>query len=347
MSTPVANPVPLRVSGLRKRFGDGPPVLDGVDLEVPAGSVCALLGPSGSGKSTLLRCIAGLEAPEAGRIEAGDRLLGDGPSIVPPDRRGVGMVFQDWALFPHLDVAANVGFGLPRAERDGSRVDEVLDLVGMSDLRERLPNTLSGGQQQRVALARALAPHPSVLLLDEPFSNLDTNLRSRIRSEVKELLSTVGITTLFVTHDRTEAFVVGDSVALVNDGRVVQHGRPEDLYHRPVDPWVAGFVGDVNLLPGEATRGVAATPLGPIAIAGGSSGPVHVLVRPEELALGDEGHEATVAGVEFHGPETIVLVRVDGIDGLLTVRTARTEVRAGEQIGVSVEGSPKVAWPLG
>ncbi len=349
MTTPVANPVPLTVSGLRKRFGDGPTVLDGVDLEVPAGSVCALLGPSGSGKSTLLRCIAGLEVPEAGRISAGDQLLGDGPAIVPPDRRGVGMVFQDWALFPHLDVAGNVAFGLPRSERSGPRVSEVLELVGLADLRDRATNTLSGGQQQRVALARALAPRPKVLLLDEPFSNLDTNLRSRIRGEVKELLTAVGITTLFVTHDRSEAFVVGDTVALVHEGRVVQHGPPEDLYHRPVDPFVAGFVGDVNLLPGDAGGATAVTALGEVRLAEPASGAVTVLVRPEDVVLGAPGDHApgasaTVSAVEFHGRDSLVRLVVDGTGQQLAARVARATVRPGDRVGVAAGGSPKVAW---
>jgi iron(III) transport system ATP-binding protein len=324
-------------------------VLDGVDLEVPPGTVCALLGPSGSGKSTLLRCVAGLEVPEAGRISAGGTVLTDGASVVPPERRGVGMVFQDWALFPHLDVAANVGFGLPRAERSGPRVDDVLALVGLGGYRHRAPATLSGGQQQRVALARALAPEPSVLLLDERFSNLDTNLRSRIRGEVRELLLEVGITTLFVTHDRVEAFVLGDTVALVHEGRVVQHGTPEEVYRRPVDPWAAAFVGDANIVPGRASGAEAETPLGTVALASPVSGAVRVLVRPEDVVVTDgdaAGAGGTVAAAEFHGHDVVLRLRVDGLGEEVAARVQRTSVRAGDRVGVTVAGAPAVAWAV-
>ncbi len=338
--------------GLTKQFPGGPVVLDGADLDVAPGSIVALLGPSGSGKTTLLRCIAGLETPEKGVVRCGDDVLTDGPDVVPPEKRGVGMVFQDWALFPHLDVGANVGFGLPRGERSGSRVTEVLEMVGLSGLERRAPGTLSGGQQQRVALARALAPRPRVLLLDEPFSNLDTALRARIRTEVHRLLTEVGITTVFVTHDQTEAFVLGDSVALVNEGRIVQHDTPAAVYGRPADRWVATFVGDANLVPGTADGEVATTPFGAVPLLSPITGAVDVLIRPEHLELADGtagragGAAGTVELVEFYGHDAMVMVRVDG-DGdgpAVSMRTRRSDHRRGDRVVLAAAGVPTVAW---
>ena len=341
----------LAVAGLTKSF-DGTTVLHGVDLVAGAGEIVAVLGPSGSGKSTLLRCIAGLERPDAGTIRIGGKeVVGDrvgsahGKAVdVPPERRGVGMVFQSWALFPHLDVAANVGYGLPRAQRRGPRVGEMLELVGLTGFERRLPDTLSGGQQQRVALARALAPAPGVLLLDEPFSNLDATLRTRIRDEVHEVLVQVGITTVFVTHDQHEAFVLGDTVALVRDGRVVQQATPRELYRHPVSPWVAGFVGDANLLDGAATGGGAETAVGPVLLADRLDGPVTVLVRPEELVATAPG-ECRVTRVEYLGHDSIVTVQVG--DATIRVRTREDRWRPGDRVAVVVApgASPATAWP--
>ncbi len=230
-----ADPVPtsrdIQVRGVHKELG-GALVIDDLSLTCPAGEVTVLLGPSGSGKSTLLRLLAGLERPDAGEIVVGGAVVAGPSTWIAPEKRRIGMVFQDWALFPHLDVAANVGFGVPRAERTAERVATTLELVGLGGMEQRAPHTLSGGQQQRVALARALAPRPDVLLLDEPFSNLDAALRRRLRSEVHELLVRLGMTTVFVTHDQDEAFVLGDGVAVVRDGRVVQLGTPTEIYRQ-------------------------------------------------------------------------------------------------------------------
>jgi ABC-type Fe3+/spermidine/putrescine transport system ATPase subunit len=226
---------------------DGDPVLRGLSLEVRPGEVMALLGPSGCGKTTLLRVVAGLEEPEAGEVRMSGRLLTSPGKVVAPEKRDVAMVFQDWALFPHMTVAENVGFGLPRGQRRSSPlIARTLDLVGLGGLGERMPESLSGGQQQRVALGRALAQRPAVLLLDEPFSNLDPTLRGRVRSDVKEVLREVGVTTVLVTHDRDEAFVLGDRVAVMRDGAISQVDTPEALYLRPRDEWVADFVGELN-----------------------------------------------------------------------------------------------------
>ena len=221
-------PVGLEIDAVSVDYG-GPEVLSDVSLSVTPGEIIALLGPSGCGKTTLLRAIAGLERPTAGSISLGNRLVTGPGEFVPPERRRIGMVFQDWALFPHLDVARNVGYGLPRGDLSTERVSKTLSLVGLDNVADRMPGTLSGGQQQRVALARALAPRPTVLLLDEPFSNLDSSLRSQVRTEIHHLLVELGVTTVFVTHDQDEAFVLGDRVAVLHDGRLAQVGSPDDL----------------------------------------------------------------------------------------------------------------------
>jgi iron(III) transport system ATP-binding protein len=332
----------VEVRGLWKTF-DSAPVLRDVSLAVESGQVLALLGPSGCGKTTLLRTIAGLEVPDAGEVEVGGRVLTIGPDVVPPERRQVGMVFQDWALFPHLSVAANVGYGLPRSERRGSRVADALAMVGLAGLGARMPGTLSGGQQQRVALARALAPRPSVLLLDEPFSNLDTTLRVQVRAEVHRLLGALGVTTVFVTHDQEEAFVLGDEVAVMSEGRIVQQATPAAIYDHPASPWVASFVGEANLLPGAARGDDADTALGRVALRAGIGGPATVLVRPEDVAV-SAGDAARVAAVEYYGHDTVYQLDVGG----LIVRARATGAplhRRGEPVGVRYAGGPAVAWP--
>ena len=225
-------PAEVRCTGIHKSFRQVTAV-DGATFSVEEGSVLALLGPSGSGKTTTLRLIAGFESPDAGTVEiAGTVVAGDG-RFVPAERRRVGMVFQDYALFPHLSVRGNVAYGLPRGPERDRRVDEVLELVGLTATGERMPNQLSGGQQQRVALARALAPNPSVILLDEPFSNLDPALRGRVRDEVKRILREAGSTAIFVTHDQEEAFALADSVGVMLAGQIVQMGSPEAVYADP------------------------------------------------------------------------------------------------------------------
>src|SRR5690606_27384273 len=250
----------VEVVGVTKSFDGGPPVLRGVDVSIEAGRTLALLGPSGCGKTTLLRIIAGLEVPDRGIVRVGGKEVTGPKGVVPPEKRRIGMVFQDWALFPHPSVARNVGFGLPRAERRSSpRIDEALEMVGLAGMGDRMPSTLSGGQQQRVALARAIAPRPRVLLLDEPFSNLDATLRVTIRTEIHQLLVELGITTIFVTHDQDEAFILGDRVAVLSEGEVVQSGSPEEVYLRPRTRWLADFVGEANFIPGSGRGDYAVT----------------------------------------------------------------------------------------
>ncbi|MDQ3981421.1 MAG: ABC transporter ATP-binding protein [Actinomycetota bacterium] len=334
----------MTVRGLRKGFG-GTEVLRGVDLGVPPGTVVALLGPSGCGKTTLLRAIAGLERPDAGTISVGRKLLSGGGTHVPAEKRRVGMVFQDWALFPHLTVAGNVGFGLSKSERGSGRVEETLEMVGLSGLAERMPATLSGGQQQRVALARALANRPAVILLDEPFSNLDASLRHQIRLEVQRLLGDLGVTSLFVTHQQEEAFVVGQEVAVMLDGFVVQQGPPATLYEAPATIDVARFIGDANFLRGHASVDKAETCIGPVPLDRDHSGEVEVMVRPEQVGI-YAGDDATVEHVEFYGHDSIYLVVTDG-GAIVRSRVLTTpEFRAGDRVAVGFTGRPAIAFSV-
>jgi iron(III) transport system ATP-binding protein len=242
-----------------------------------------------------------------------------------------------------MTVAKKVGYGLPRDERSSSRVDDALAMVGLAGLGDRQPSTLSGGQQQRVALARAMAPEPSALLLDEPFSNLDTALRVQVRSEVHELLVGLGVTTVFVTHDQEEAFILGDEVAVMNDGVIVQQDTPAALYRRPASPWVAGFVGEANLVAGVAGGSAASTALGEIALDAVVSGEVEVLLRPEELRV-EVGAGAEVELVEFYGHDTVYVVRLhDGLRVRARAGSAPTFSR-GDAVDVRYVGGPTVAY---
>src|SRR5208282_4665591 len=251
----------VAVTGLHKAFGTHP-VLADVDLEVPAGSLTAILGPSGSGKTTLLRLLAGFERLDAGTIGIGDVLV-DGPdAYVAPERRRIGYVPQEGNLFPHLTVAGNVGFGLTARERRGDKVGAMLEKVGLGGFGRRYPHQLSGGQQQRVALARALAVEPAVVLLDGPFASLDAHLRASVRADVQEIFRRSGTTAVLVTHDQDEALSVADRVAALRGGKIAQCATPEDLYSRPADPELASFIGEANLLEGVLNGGVVKTLLG-------------------------------------------------------------------------------------
>ncbi|MBN2624533.1 MAG: ABC transporter ATP-binding protein [Acidimicrobiales bacterium] len=344
-------PDAIVVSRATKRFGRAE-VLREVDLRVEPGGVVALLGPSGCGKTTLLRTIAGLEHLDGGEVRIGDRLVSGRRTHVPPERRRVGMVFQDWALFPHLTVAQNVGYGLPRAQRSGARVDEALAMVGLAGLGDRSPGTLSGGQQQRVALARALAPQPGVLLLDEPFSNLDSALRVQVRTEVHQLLAQLEVTTVFVTHDQEEAFVLGDEVAVMHRGEIVQQASPSRLYARPATPWVATFVGDGNLVDGTAAHGSATTVVGAVALDTPLTGPVKVVLRPEELQLTAMGPvaeardavPATVELCEYYGHDTVYLVRPDRGEPLRARAGSVPQFERGDRVALRYVGPPAAAY---
>ncbi|MGH8913266.1 MAG: ABC transporter ATP-binding protein [Acidimicrobiia bacterium] len=333
----------LVVRGVTKEF-EGESVLRGVDLTVEKGSSVTLLGPSGCGKTTLLRAIAGLERPDSGTISLGSERLADGDIFVPPERRRIGMVFQDWALFPHLDVANNVAYGLSKdVEEPSAVVDETLEMMGLSGFGRRMPSTLSGGEQQRVAIARAIAPRPDALLLDEPFSNLDAGLRAEVRSETRALLRELEMTTLFVTHDQDEAFVLGDEVAVMKSGVIRQQAPPFALYSAPIDPWVATFVGEANLLLAEAEGEKARTVLGAIPLANQAFGPHTILLRPEEIHL-DPGSVGEVKSVEFYGHDCSYRVEVDGTEIIVRASAAPVFAR-GDHVALSYRGPDAVAYP--
>lgn len=326
------------------RFG-ATEVLRGVDLDVRAGSLVALLGPSGCGKTTLLRTIAGLERPRAGRIDVGGRALCAPDTFVPAERRHIGMVFQEPALFPHLSVARNVGYGLSRRLPDRrERIEEALALVGLAGYGERMPPTLSGGQAQRVALARALAPRPGVVLLDEPFSSLDAPLRAELRVEVRRMLAAIDATALFVTHDQEEAFVVGDEVAVMDAGVIAQQASPTGLYELPANRSIARFVGDANLIAGDADGTTALTAIGPVALHEARHGAVEVMVRPERI-VATPGEGATVCGVEYYGHDAVYVVLVDDGPTLRARVIGAPGLEPGDRVSLAFTGAPTVAYP--
>jgi len=319
----------LSIRGLTKSFG-ATEVLRGVDLDVAEGSLAAVLGPSGCGKTTLLRVVAGFEAADGGSVSVGGRLVASDGVFVAPERRRVGVVPQEGALFPHLSVAGNVEFGLPRGSRRRGRVDQMLELVGLEGYGDRMPDELSGGQQQRVAVARALAPEPALVLLDEPFSALDTGLRAALRADVRTALRATGATAVLVTHDQQEALSVADSVAVMRAGRVVQTGTPAEVYSQPADLLVATFVGEAVVLPAVVRDGHAATVLGLLRLRATDGGRVpdgqrgHVAVRPEQLVLGTEGLGATVHQAAFFGHDALVTLGLDQPGATAAIVTCRT-----------------------
>ena len=322
----------VRVAGLRRAFGHVVAV-DDVELDVRPGEMLTVLGPSGCGKTTVLRLIAGLDQPDAGTIEIGGRRVSGAGASVPPERRRVGMVFQDVALFPHLSVRGNIGYGLRDDPDREVRVRELLDLIDLPDIGERMPHELSGGMQQRVAVARALAPRPDVVLLDEPFSSLDAALRTQLRGDVREILRAAGSAAIFVTHDQDEALTLGDRIAVMVRGRVEQVAPPEVIYGEPASPFVATFVGTANLVHGEVMGGSAATRFGTVRLVGRRLQERTrglVVLRPEHLDVleaPDGPADASAWRVlrrRFTGTE--ILYEVSATDG------ARLWVEAGPSV---------------
>ncbi|MCG5433158.1 ABC transporter ATP-binding protein [Mycobacterium sp. MYCO198283] len=337
----------LQVDGLLKWFGDHR-VLAGVDLAVPAGTITAVVGASGCGKTTLLRVVAGFEKPDAGTVRIAGREVAGPRSAVAPHRRGVGYVAQDGALFPHLTAGQNIAYGLRGGgAATGARVAELLDMVSLdASFAARRPHELSGGQQQRVALARALARQPKLMLLDEPFSALDTGLRAATRKTVARTLAEAGVTALLVTHDQEEAFAIADQVAVMRDGAFVQVGTPQQVYREPADRRTAEFLGECVFLAGQVGGGVADTVLGRIPVPGGHRGAATVLLRPEQLTaieVADTDREAgtgTVVAAEFLGSDVLLTVTPHGGESPVTIRQASIDAPPVDaKVRIEVRGS--------
>jgi spermidine/putrescine ABC transporter ATP-binding subunit len=354
----------VELDNVSKHF-DGVTALRDARLSIRRGELMALLGPSGCGKTTLLNLVAGFFAPDQGEV----MIDGKRVSHLPTYQREIGMMFQNYALFPHMTVVANVGYGLKMRGIDKTeirrRVADALALVRLSGVEDRKPRQLSGGQQQRVAIARALVINPKVLLLDEPFSALDKNLRASMQIEVKEIQRKLGVTTIFVTHDQAEALSLADRIAVMSEGRICQIGTPEDIYRRPIDRFVAGFIGDANVLRGTlesrtgelasfrigATRlSVPAAPLSLVA----PGDPVDLFVRPEQVrvASGPESSSTicTVAALVYQGGHVdLYLECPEAISGRIVVRIATHSVRPewsiGARLGISVNSHDAVAFP--
>jgi iron(III) transport system ATP-binding protein len=337
----------VTIKGVRKSFG-GHRVLDDIDLHVSDGSITSVLGPSGCGKTTLLRIVAGFLRADRGTVALGERVVQDDSVSVRPEKRGVGYVPQEGALFPHLDVAANIMFGVRRSERSAARLGELLELAELpAEIAHRQPHELSGGQQQRVAIARALAPRPRVILLDEPFSSLDAALRVSAGRAVTRVLRHAGATAMIVTHDQGEALSLADQVAVMRGGRFTQVAPPSELYQRPVDPGTAEFVGGATIGYAVVSAGNATSALGRLSVTA-PDGPVRIMVRPEQVRLvPTEAGDATgtVEEVSYYGAQVVVrIVLPDG--SLVTARgpSSRPPV-AGDRVGLVVEG-PVVTFPV-
>lgn len=328
----------VRCTGLTKRYGDVVAV-DGIELAVQPGETLSIVGPSGSGKTTTLRLVAGFEAVDAGEISLRGTVVSGGKTHVPPERRSVGLVFQEHALFPHKTVGENVEFGLHKlgSDEQSARLKEALELVRLTHLEQRYPHELSGGEQQRVALARALAPNPEVMLLDEPFSNLDPDLRARIRGEVKSILADAGVTVIFVTHDQEDALFMGNRIAIINEGRIEQSGTPEQVFHEPETRFAAGFMGVADFVPAEYVNGMVETELGVFPMSGENSGPCEVMTRPDDIELtrSEEG-TATVLSRTFQGISDLYLIELPSGAVVRAQRPHHERYEPGESVTVTV-----------
>jgi iron(III) transport system ATP-binding protein len=329
----------IRLEEVSKYYGHTRAVAD-MSLTIPKSKFTVLLGRSGCGKTTTLRLIAGLEKPDSGNIWIGEQQVSGSQVWVPTTRRQVGMVFQDYALFPHLNVAQNVAFGLTdlTSAKRKRRIADMLDLVGLMGMEERYPHQLSGGQQQRVALARALAPSPDVVLMDEPFSNLDEALRQSMREEVRSILQQAQATTIFVTHDQEEALRLADKLVVMEGGRMLQHGPPEDVYRWPVNHQVARFLGEVNILAGHAEGGIVQTALGRLQLHNpDTEGAVDVILRPEAITLTPDPRGALcIESILYFGFHQLVTLRLENGSTLHARTWSHAQLAAGERVRATV-----------
>jgi iron(III) transport system ATP-binding protein len=340
----------IQCRGLWKSY-DATTVVCDLHLSVRAGKITSLLGPSGCGKTTVLRIIAGLEIADRGTIEIGGRVVARERSYVPPERRQIGMVFQDFALFPHLSVAENIAYGLPPHSPDrAGRVHDLLVLVGLAGLESRMPHEMSGGQQQRVALARALARQPLVVLLDEPFSNLDADLRQQLREEMREILRRTRTTAVFVTHDQDEALFMGDEVAVMHAGRIEQVDAPEHIFQMPRTRFIASFLGRADFVPATVTADGLLTEVGlvPLLAPLPAGSTVDLLVRADDVTIGSRGDTGVIVARQFRG--THLLYRVQLPSGRVIHSSAdhTAPFQPGMRVAVSIDpGHPLVCFPDG
>jgi iron(III) transport system ATP-binding protein len=348
----------LELEGIVQRYGSHTVVND-VDFRVETGKIACLLGPSGCGKTTLLRCIAGFEEIAAGEIRIEGTPVSRAGFRVPPERRRIGMVFQDYALFPHLTVGENIGFGLAKIAHDErtTRIDELLTTVGLSGQGQKYPHELSGGQQQRVALARALAPRPQLILLDEPFSNLDVDLRERLSLEVREILKSQGMTAILVTHDQHEAFAMADEIGVMAEGTIQQWDTPYNLYHQPANRLVADFVGQGVFLPGmvvdnthvEIELGVLESHV-PLECGLGCGTcergcGIEVLLRPDDIVHDDRSSlQAEVLRKSFRGADILYVLRLSSGAEVLSLVPSHHNHALGEKIGIKLDVDHVVAF---
>ena len=348
-TTDVSRPA-LRTEGVSRRFGSMA-ALSGVDLTIARGEIVCLVGHSGCGKSTLLRVIAGIETPDEGRVFLDGREVSGPSAFVEPEARNVGFVFQDYALFPHLTAEENILFGLKRLPRAEARekAQAIIARVGIGHLAGRYPHMLSGGEQQRVALARALAPQPGIVLMDEPFSNLDQGLRDRVRNDTLSLLKALGTTVIMVTHDPEEALSAGDRVVLMRAGQIVQSGTGYDLHDRPVSAYAAEFFGASNKVPGVYRNGVVESAIGrfPRKLAVGDGGHVTLFVRPQAVSLSLEHGDlpARVVQRRFHGEIEQLQLRIDDLPAPLEVRTMARLPAGTEAVHISVTADQVLVFP--
>lgn len=341
MTEPARKRTSIRLESCAKTFADGTRALEPITLDIEGGETIVFLGPSGCGKTTTLRIIAGLESPDPG-----GRVLFDGEDVtdLAIEHRNVGMVFQSYALFPNMNVEQNIGYGLkirkmPAAEI-ASRVDEMLDMMHIGELRNRTIDQLSGGQRQRVALARAIAVQPRVLLLDEPLTALDALLRERLRVDIDSLLRELGITAVYVTHDQAEAMSLGDRIVVMSRGRVAQVGTPRNIYFEPRDRFVADFIGTMNRISGTVQGGVFETEGGSLALTGQADGPLEILFRPENASITDVASamlKGTVTGAFFLGDRTRLVVGGVGSEALTIEAAGSLEFHQGDDIGIDVD----------
>ncbi len=328
----------ISLDGVTVQYGDIA-AIEGFTLAVDEGSLVALVGPSGCGKTTALRAIAGFERPTTGTITIRGAVVSGEGRMVAPEHRNVGMVFQEYALFPHISVAENVGYGVRGSDRV-RRVEEVLELVGLDTHGDRFPHELSGGEQQRVALARALAPEPDVVLLDEPFSNLDAPQRERMRRELRKILKTARVTAILVTHDQAEALAIADVIAVMREGHVRQVGVPDDVYAAPVSPWVAKFLGDAVLFDGMVSNGSISTVLGSVSTALPDGASARVMIRPEWImpTTTDNG-TGLVVDREFYGHDQRVEIELTEGQVVEALVPTRHAVHVGDRVDIELADS--------